>query len=117
MYIEGPRDWKDLFAILTRFGYIEVIFHIPYYYWGKENHSLYRGLRDIEVPYTVEVPLYSYCNQGAITVEQATPKLGLRHGVFTDRFIFRYILEQFFPRKWKLLSVCEHISSHSKNRI
>ena len=42
-------------------------------------------------------------------MERATPKLGLSHGVFTDRFIFRYILEQFFPRKWKLLSVYEHI--------
>ena len=59
MYNEGPRDWQDLFAILTRFRFIEVIFHTLYYYWGKENHSLYRGLRYIEVP------LYNYCNQGA----------------------------------------------------
>ena len=59
MYNEGPKDWQDLFAILTRFRFIEVIFHTLYYYWGKENHSLYRGLRYIEVP------LYNYCNQGA----------------------------------------------------
>ena len=52
---EVPRDWQNVFAI-TRFRYIEVLFHIFYYYWGKENRSLYRGLRYIEVRY-VEVPL------------------------------------------------------------
>ena len=30
---EGPRDDN-----------IEVLFHIFYHYWGKENRSLYRGL-------------------------------------------------------------------------
>ena len=33
-YNKGPRDWQKLFAT-TRFRYIEVIFHIVYYYWGK----------------------------------------------------------------------------------
>ena len=33
---EGPIDWQNLFAI-TRFRYIEVLFHIFKYYWGKEN--------------------------------------------------------------------------------
>ena len=34
---------------LTNFvRYIEVLFHILYYYCGNENHSLYRGLRYIE---------------------------------------------------------------------
>jgi len=32
-------------------------FHIFYHYWGKENRSLYRGFRYIEVRY-IEVPLY-----------------------------------------------------------
>ena len=41
---------KNGFA-LTRFRYIKVLFHIFYYYWGKENHSLHRGLRYIEVRY------------------------------------------------------------------
>ena len=50
-YNEGPRGWKNLFSI-TRFLYIEVI----YYYWGKENRPLYRGLRYIEVRY-IKVPL------------------------------------------------------------
>ena len=27
---------------------IEVLFYIFYYYWGKQNRSLYRGLRYIE---------------------------------------------------------------------
>ena len=30
-----------LFAILWRFRYIKVFFHTFYYYWGKENSSLY----------------------------------------------------------------------------
>jgi len=34
-YNEVPRDWQNVFAI-TRFCYIEVLFHIFYYYWGKE---------------------------------------------------------------------------------
>ena len=49
-YNEGPRDGQNLFAI-TRFRYIEVDFHIFYYYRGKENRSLYRGLLYIEVRY------------------------------------------------------------------
>ena len=37
--------------------YIKILFHIVYYYWGKENHSLYRGLCYIEVCY-MKVPVY-----------------------------------------------------------
>ena len=59
-YNEGQRpDWQNLFAI-PRFRYIDVLFHIFYYYCGKENRSLYwlyRGLCYIEVRY-IEVPLY-----------------------------------------------------------
>ena len=55
-YNEGPKDCQNLFA-LARFRYIEVLFHIFYYYWGKENRSLYRGRRYIKVRY-IEVPLY-----------------------------------------------------------
>ena len=50
-YNEGPRDcdWQNLFAI-TRFCYIEVLFHTFYYHCrGKENCSLYRRLRYIKV--------------------------------------------------------------------
>ena len=54
-YDEGPRDWQNLFAV-SRFRYIEVLFHIFYCYWGQENSSLYRQLRYIEVRY-IEVPL------------------------------------------------------------
>ena len=52
---EGPRDWQNVFA-----SYIEVFFHTSCYDWGKENRSLYRGLRYIEVRY-IEVPLYLLC--------------------------------------------------------
>ena len=49
--VPGPRynearDWQKLFA-KTRFRYIEVLFHILYYYWGNENRSLYRRLRAV----------------------------------------------------------------------
>lgn len=30
---------------------MKVLFHILYHYWGKENRSLYRGLRYLEVRY------------------------------------------------------------------
>ena len=46
-YNEGPRDLENLFA-MPRFRYIEVLFHIFYSYWGKENRSSYRGHRSIE---------------------------------------------------------------------
>ena len=56
-YNERPRGWQNLFTI-TRFRYVKVLFHIFFYYWGKENCSLYRALlRCIEVRY-IEVPLY-----------------------------------------------------------
>ena len=49
-YNEGRRDWQNLLAI-TRFRYIETLFHIFYYYWGRKRKSfvisrmsLYRGL-------------------------------------------------------------------------
>ena len=35
-YNEGLRDWENVIAI-TRFCYIEVLFQIFCYYWGKEN--------------------------------------------------------------------------------
>ena len=54
-YKEVPRDWQNLFAI-TRFRYMEVLFHIFYCYWGKENRLLNRGLRYIEFRY-IEVSL------------------------------------------------------------
>ena len=41
----------------------------------------------------------------------ATPILGLRHGVFTDQFIFRHILGHFFARTQNLHHVSERIRS------
>ena len=45
-YNEGPRDWQNMFVI-TRFRYIEVLFHIFYHYTKKSfavpMTSLYRG--------------------------------------------------------------------------
>ena len=44
-----------MFAI-TRFRYFDVLFYIFYFYWGKKNLSLYRGVCNIDVRY-IEVPL------------------------------------------------------------
>ena len=63
-YNEGPRDWQNLFA-LPRFCYVEVVFHIFYYWWGKKSHWLYWGHRHIEVHY-IKTPPYkraSMCDQ------------------------------------------------------
>ena len=48
---------------------------------------------------------------GAHNPERPTPILGLCHGVFTDRFIFRHILEHSLPRKWNLRHVYKRIRS------
>ena len=47
---------KNWFAVM-KFRYIEVLFHLFYYFWGKENLSLYRRPRYIEVRY-IDVSLY-----------------------------------------------------------
>ena len=31
-------------------GVAKFVFHVFYYYWGKQNRSLYRELRNIDVP-------------------------------------------------------------------
>ena len=53
--VELARDLQNLFVI-TRFRYIKVLCHIFCHHWSKENRSLERGLRHIEVRY-IEVPL------------------------------------------------------------
>jgi len=47
-YNERPRDWQNMFSI-TSFCCIKVLFHMFYYYWGKENCLLYQLLHYIEV--------------------------------------------------------------------
>ena len=55
-----PRHNAGSRVSLAKFvRYNEVLFHMFYYYWGRENRSLYRGLRYKEVRY-IEVPLYCY---------------------------------------------------------
>ena len=49
-YNEPPMDRQNLLAV-TRFLYIEVLFHRFCCYWSQENHSLYRGLRYAGVRY------------------------------------------------------------------
>ena len=44
----------------------------------------------------------TFVHTAAHNPERATPTLGLRHGVFTDQFIFRHILGEFFSRKWNI---------------
>ena len=49
--VKGLRDWQTLPFAVTRFHYMEVLCHIFYCYWCKENHLLdmYRGPHYIEV--------------------------------------------------------------------
>ena len=44
---------------MMRFRYLDVLFHIFYYYCGKENRLLYRGLHYIEFLF-IKVPLYLF---------------------------------------------------------
>ena len=55
-YNEGPRDWQ-IVSTIRRFLFIKVVFHILYYFWGKEYHLLYWGFCCIEV-LEIKVPLY-----------------------------------------------------------
>ena len=54
-----PRYNEGAKGLAKFVRYTEVLFQILDYYWGKEDPSLYRGLRHIEVRY-IEVPLYEY---------------------------------------------------------
>ena len=63
----NPRDWQNLFTI-RRFRYIDVLFHIFYYYWVKKKQKktclFYRGLRYEEVCYIFLMatePLNFFC--------------------------------------------------------
>ena len=53
----------------------------------------------------------SVLKSGDHNPERATLILGLRHGVFTDQFIFRHILGHFFSQKSNLHHVYERIRS------
>ena len=52
---------------------------IFYFYWGKENHSLSRGLRYIEVRY-IEVPLYCVLGVPVAAVAARADTGGNSHG-------------------------------------
>ena len=55
LYIERPRDLQNM-LVITRFRYIEVLFHIFHYYWGGQycsfipRTSLYIGSLHIKIP-------------------------------------------------------------------
>ena len=50
LYNEGPRDWQNLYAI-TGFCYIEVLFRIFYYCWGKKKKNVryFRFTKDVVI--------------------------------------------------------------------
>ena len=66
-------------------------------------------------PHQISTPIITV--SGAHNPEHATPLLGLCQGVFTDRFNFRRILGQFFPRKWNLRHVYKHIRSIKYQKV
>ena len=50
-YNHGRAKGLATFVRYNEVSFIEILFQIFYYYWGKKkNCSLYRGLRYIEVP-------------------------------------------------------------------
>ena len=55
-----------------------------YYYWSKENHSLYRGLHYIEVHYN-EVPLFLLYVEGGV------------QGFFFFWGVWHFSVEGFYP--------------------
>ena len=44
IFLFSPRGWRNGFAE-TRFCYIQVLFHMFYYNWGREYSSLTSELR------------------------------------------------------------------------
>ena len=54
---KGKGTGKIILFVITRFRYIEVLFHLFCCYWDKENRSSHGGLRYIEVRY-IKVLLY-----------------------------------------------------------
>ena len=74
---KGQGTWLNLFALM-RFRCIEVLFHMFYYYWGKETHSLYWEIHYPEVHYN-EVSLFPLYGE-------------LRSEVLLYRGSFSYIL-------------------------
>ena len=41
---KGQGTEKIILFVLTRFRFMEVLFHLFRYHWGKENRSLLTGL-------------------------------------------------------------------------
>ena len=60
---------------------------------------------------------HSHFFQEPTDPERPTPKLGLSHGVFTDRFIFRFLEHAHFPRKWKLPALSMSASEKGKQAL
>ena len=85
LYNKGPRRWQNSFAIITRFRYIEVRFHIFYYYWRKQNCLLNRGLRYIEVRY-IEDPLYIQANAMTYSSKMRR-KCSVKYETYSSLFI------------------------------
>ena len=52
LFLQLPRRLTTSFIIkycTVEPRYKEVVFHVFYYYWGKQHRSLYRELRNIDV--------------------------------------------------------------------
>ena len=81
-YNEGLRDWENVIAI-TRFCYIEVLFKIFCYYWGKENRQLHRGLRYAEICF-IEVPRYQLLLLACSAGRKKIDMVSLRESPYVD---------------------------------
>ena len=68
------------------FCYIEVLFHIFYYYWDKENRSLCRGLRYVEVPYIEDCVIKWFINYIGVPLYNET---SLKRTIFANLLALR----------------------------
>jgi len=88
-------DWQNVFAI-PRFRYIKALFHIFYYYWGKENRSFFQGLRYLQVCYIEVLLQKSLMTLIFSGLEIVVNKVGKFCLVVLCRFLSSFLLLLFF---------------------
>ena len=86
-----PKNSRFLFHVLSLVKKINICIYFKEVYSIKQIITVSRTSESCQRVHTA-----------AHNPERATPTLGLCHGVFTDRFIFRHILGQFYTRKWNI---------------
>ena len=98
-----PKNSQFVFHVLSFVKKIKICIYFKEVYSIKQIINV--SALQTGQPASAGDPTYHvnvFIHAAAHNPERATPTLGLCHGVFTDRFIFRHILGQFFTRKWNI---------------